>query len=490
MKNRMIKIFLLTIMLLLCGMTEGSLKPAAADSKDDAVSRAKSYIKSSGFSRDGLVDQLEFEGFTKEEAEYGADNCGADWFEMAEKKAKSYIKTMGFSRDGLVDQLEYNQFTKEEAEYGADNCGADWFEMALMKAKSYTSFMGFSRDGLVDQLEFNKFTKEEAEYGADNCGADWFEMALIKAKSYIKSSGFSRDGLVDQLEFNGFTKEEAEYGADNCGADWNEMALKKAKSYMNTLNLTRTELIHQLEYAGFTDEQIAYALDALSLTETPEPVTEPNVVSDQMINVMTDNIDNIFVIRGLEDVFNTPMTAQYSDVGNATVVETSNQDGIRNISLYANADNVHDYSSVTKLNAGNLQNFFYYMEVQVNDVYPAGSGGCFIGYTNETTSAVQEEDVKTIGLLVDGDNAEFYVKGKDADLGEHIQLQRSDSDTYELVLVRFTGQTFAYVNGWYAGQYHDDLGGPFQLVYGSAVFSDGDNALCGFDNLIIRKVTN
>ena len=314
--------------------------------------------------------------------------------------------------------------------------------------------------------------------------------AVSRAKSYIKTSGFSRNGLIHQLEYEGFTEEEAEYGADNCDADWNEMALKKAKSYMNVKNYSKKELRHQLEYEGFTDEQIEYALDALGYTADPEPVTDPNVVSDQMIEVMTDNIDNIFVIRGLEDVFNTPMAAQYSDVGNATVVETSNQDGIRNISLYANADNVHDYSSVTKLNAGNLQNFFYYMEVRVNDIYPSGSGGCFIGYTNESTSAVQTEDVKTIGLLVDGDNAEFYIKGKDADSGEHIPIQRSESDTYDLVLVRFTGQTFAYVNGWYAGQFHDDLSGPFQLVYGSSVFSDGDNALCGFDNLIIRKVTN
>ena len=443
MKKRMIKIFLLTIMLLICGVTEGTVKPAAADAQADAVSRAKSYIKTSGFSRDGLISQLEFEGFTEEEAEYGADNCGADWLEMAEKKAKSYIKTSGFSRDGLVDQLE-----------------------------------------------FEGFTTEEAEHGADNCGADWNEMAIKKAKSYIKTSGFSRDGLIHQLEYEGFTEEEAEYGADNCDADWNEMALKKAKSYMNVKNYSKKELRHQLEYEGFTDEQIEYALDALGYTADPEPVTDPNVVSDQMIEVMTDNIDNIFVIRGLEDVFNTPMAAQYSDVGNATVVETSNQDGVRNISLYANADNVHDYSSVAKLNAGNLQNFFYYMDVQVNDIYPAGSGGCFIGYTNETTSAVQEEEVKTIGLLVDGDNAEFYIKGKDADSGEHIQIKRSEDDTYSLVLVRFTGQTFAYVNGYYAGQYHDGLSGPFQLVYGTTVFSNGDNALCGFDNLYIRKVTN
>ena len=429
-------------MLLLCGISPFAIEPAAA--KDDAVSKAKSYISFMGFSRDGLVDQLEFDGFSHEEAEYGADNCGADWNEMAVTKAKSYTGFMGFSRDGLVNQLEFDQFTHEEAEYGADNCGADWNEMAVTKAKSYLSFMDFTEDRLSNQLEFDGFTDEQIAYAID----------VIYGSSNAESPANTPTAIPTNTPTSVPTDNSAE-ASENTTADSEP---------------TDTE----------TDEP----------TATPAPVADTNVVSDQMIDVMTDNLENIFVIRGLEDPFNTPMAAQYSDVGNATVVETSNQDGMRNISLYANADNVHDYSSVAKLNAGNLQNFYYEMEVKVNDVYPAGSGGCFIGYTNETTSAVQEEEVKTIGLLVDGDNAEFYIKGKDADSGEHIQIKRSEDDTYSLVLVRFTGQTFAYVNGYYAGQYHDGLSGPFQLVYGTTVFSDGDNALCGFDNLYIRKVTN
>ena len=429
----MIKIFLLAIMLLLCGMVDGGSPFAIgrAAAKDDAVSKAKSYTKYMGFSRDGLVDQLEFDGFSHEDAEYGADNCGADWNKMAVKKAESYTGFMGFSRDGLVDQLEFDQFTKEEAEYGADNCGADWNEMAVTKAKSYLSFMDFTEERLIDQLEFDGFTDEQIAYAID----------VI-------------------------------YGASS------------AESPANTPTDSPTALPTDMPTSEPTD------VPTDEPAETPEPVADTNVVSDQMIDVMAENIENIFVIRGLEEPFNNPMPSQYSDVGAATVVDISNQDGMRNISLYANADNVHDYSSVAKLNAGNLQNFYYEMEVKVNDVYPAETGGCFIGYTNQTTSAVQTEDVKTISLLVDGDNAEFYVKGNEADSGEHIQLERSSGRSNTLVLIRFTGQTFAYVNGYYAGQFHDDLSGPFQLVYGSTVFSDGDNALCSFDNLIIRKVTN
>ena len=86
----------------------------------NALDRALSYLRSSAFSYEGLIDQLEYEGFTHAEAVYGADHCGADWKEQAVKSAKSYLSHMSFSKDGLIDQLEYEGFTRAEAEYGAN----------------------------------------------------------------------------------------------------------------------------------------------------------------------------------------------------------------------------------------------------------------------------------------------------------------------------------------------------------------------------------
>ncbi|MCD8118698.1 MAG: Ltp family lipoprotein [Lachnospiraceae bacterium] len=70
-----------------------------------------------------MIDQLEYEGFTEEEATYGADNCGADWKEQAVKKAKSYLEYSDFTRSKLIKQLEYEGFTYEEAVYGVDKVG-------------------------------------------------------------------------------------------------------------------------------------------------------------------------------------------------------------------------------------------------------------------------------------------------------------------------------------------------------------------------------
>ena len=89
----------------------------------NAAKKALSYLKYSAFSRSGLIDQLEYEGFTHKEAEYGVAQSGADWNEQAAKKAEQYLKYSSFSRSGLIDQLEYEGFTSRQAEYGANAVG-------------------------------------------------------------------------------------------------------------------------------------------------------------------------------------------------------------------------------------------------------------------------------------------------------------------------------------------------------------------------------
>ncbi len=89
----------------------------------NALSKAKDYLAYTAFSYTGLIEQLEYEGFSKAEATYGADNCKADWNEQAAKKAKDYIDYTSFSKSGLIEQLEYEGFTKAQAEHGASAVG-------------------------------------------------------------------------------------------------------------------------------------------------------------------------------------------------------------------------------------------------------------------------------------------------------------------------------------------------------------------------------
>ena len=80
-------------------------------------------MRYSSFSYDGLVEQLEYEGFSHEDAVYAVDNCGADWKEQAVEMAESYLSISTFSRSELIRQLIYEGFTREQAEYGVEANG-------------------------------------------------------------------------------------------------------------------------------------------------------------------------------------------------------------------------------------------------------------------------------------------------------------------------------------------------------------------------------
>lgn len=86
------------------------------------------------------------------------------------KKAKTYLEFSGFSRSGLIKQLEFEKFPSKDATYAVDHCGANWNEQAIKKAKSYLEFSSFSAQGLIDQLKFEGFTQEQAEYAVKSIG--------------------------------------------------------------------------------------------------------------------------------------------------------------------------------------------------------------------------------------------------------------------------------------------------------------------------------
>lgn len=148
-----------------------------ADWNAQAAAKAQSFLTLMSFSTDGLIQQLEYDGFTHEEAVYGASQCAdtatdAGQQAQALRKAEGYLGLLSFSFSytGLTEQLEYDGFTHEQAVYAADHCGADWNAQAAAKAQIYMSVMTFDREQLIDQLEFDGFTHEEALYGAAAAG--------------------------------------------------------------------------------------------------------------------------------------------------------------------------------------------------------------------------------------------------------------------------------------------------------------------------------
>ncbi|WP_460704965.1 Ltp family lipoprotein [Myceligenerans halotolerans] len=101
----------------------------AEETSDETVSQANAretaerYLDFTAFSKTGLVEQLEYEGFSTADAEYAVGNIEVDWMEQAEKSAANYMDFSSFSRAGLIDQLEFEGFTPEQAAHGADSVG-------------------------------------------------------------------------------------------------------------------------------------------------------------------------------------------------------------------------------------------------------------------------------------------------------------------------------------------------------------------------------
>ena len=58
------------------GTYDPNQEPSVFDVNEEAAKKAQQYLNVSAFSRSGLIDQLKFEGFTDEQAEYGAAAVG------------------------------------------------------------------------------------------------------------------------------------------------------------------------------------------------------------------------------------------------------------------------------------------------------------------------------------------------------------------------------------------------------------------------------
>ena len=143
--------------------TETPVEPETSNASDEIESDAITPSDSAESETDTapIKDSSEQEDETKE-LTMGQQN--------ALSKASDYLAYSAFSYSGLIEQLEFEKFSKEDATYAADNCEADWNEQAALKAQQYIDYTSFSKDGLIEQLEFDGFTKEQAEYGTSAVG--------------------------------------------------------------------------------------------------------------------------------------------------------------------------------------------------------------------------------------------------------------------------------------------------------------------------------
>ena len=113
-----------------CGSSTGSRRPDNAQTRSgitagqkNAVRAAKDYLAYTAFSRQGLIEQLEFENYSTEVATFAVDYVAPEWNMQAAKAAQDYLDYTAFSRQGLIDQLMFEGYTSAQAQYGVDQTG-------------------------------------------------------------------------------------------------------------------------------------------------------------------------------------------------------------------------------------------------------------------------------------------------------------------------------------------------------------------------------
>jgi hypothetical protein len=97
--------------------------PQLSREQENAIGLAEDYLEYTAFSRSGLIDQLEFEGFGTKVATFAVDYLKVNWKEQAWLMAEAYLDYSHFSRSGLIGQLEFEGFTHAQAVYGVDKAG-------------------------------------------------------------------------------------------------------------------------------------------------------------------------------------------------------------------------------------------------------------------------------------------------------------------------------------------------------------------------------
>ena len=186
------------------------------DLLDQAVAYAQESLEIFPYSEADLADFLEIMDYPRGIAQQAAAQCGADWNANALKRALMCLEDeyIGYTRESLVEALEWDNFTPDQIQYAMDNLPeVDWQEQANRCAASYLQSVTISRTGLLEQLEYEGFAPELAQNAVDSCGADWAELALAAAKE--ESTFKSDEDLRLILDFYGFTEEEIQYAIDN-----------------------------------------------------------------------------------------------------------------------------------------------------------------------------------------------------------------------------------------------------------------------------------
>ena len=233
------------------------LQVATADQRD-AYFEAFSLYTNGYYSRVGLIDRMENEGYVYEDAVWAVDRIDADWYADAIGYANYLLGQDNYTRGELWNDLYYAYFTEDQCDYGVANCSADWAYECLLLANNYLyEYAPCAPYDLKMQFMDGGWTQDEIDYAMNNCIADFDSYCLQRAQSIVYDVGVSEYYLRYALEMEGYYSDQIDYALEYCGADWDYEATEIAQAYVSDFpECTHDELYLVLvSNYGFTDYQ-------------------------------------------------------------------------------------------------------------------------------------------------------------------------------------------------------------------------------------------
>lgn len=99
---------------------EFAIENCGADWEYQASIMVQEWAYYGSASRETMLYMLGDQNVDPDVAEMAVDAAGIDWDDQAVKCGKSYLEVDRFSREEMIDQLLFEGFTQEQAEYGAE----------------------------------------------------------------------------------------------------------------------------------------------------------------------------------------------------------------------------------------------------------------------------------------------------------------------------------------------------------------------------------
>lgn len=189
-----------------------------------AAEAARDQISYGPRSRAALIEYLTTERaegtFAESDVIIAINSLNIDWDQQATEQAEKSLRSMAYSRQALIDRLEYKGFSPDQSIRAVDGLGVDWVAQAERSATDWARSSAVSRKSLLRFLgeNYDKFELDEAEQGIDAAKIDWNAEAAEGAEDLLErfpdlTCDELRVKLSDVPRGEGFTDEQAEYGA-------------------------------------------------------------------------------------------------------------------------------------------------------------------------------------------------------------------------------------------------------------------------------------